>query len=74
MFMEEQKIQIRIYPDGRIKAETKGIKGERCTDYIKILEELLNAETIESEYTHEFYETEQTTIHHIQEDYLQNKN
>ncbi|MBD8067469.1 DUF2997 domain-containing protein [Bacillus sp. PS06] len=58
----EGQIQVRIFPDGRIVAETKGIKGEKCTDYIKILEELLHAETVESSYTEEFYEVEQVQI------------
>lgn len=55
----EKRIQINIFPDGTIQAETKGIKGEKCTDYILILEEILQAEAIEAEYTEEFYETEQ---------------
>ncbi|PGT14276.1 DUF2997 domain-containing protein [Bacillus cereus] len=61
----EKRVQIRILPDGTIQAETKGIKGEKCTDYILILEELLQAEAIEAEYNEEFYETEQ--VQQIQE-------
>ncbi|WHY78020.1 DUF2997 domain-containing protein [Neobacillus sp. WH10] len=57
----EEKIQIRILPDGRIQAETLGIKGEKCTDYIMILENLLNAQAVQAEYTKEFYETEQVS-------------
>ena len=57
----EEKIQIRIFPDGRIQAETLGIKGEKCTDYILILENLLNAQAVQAEYTKEFYETEQVS-------------
>ncbi|WP_172195825.1 MULTISPECIES: DUF2997 domain-containing protein [Saccharibacillus] len=55
----DEKLLIRIFADGRIQAETKGIKGEKCTDMIPLLEELLQAEAIEAEYTSEFYETEQ---------------
>ncbi|ANV74510.1 MULTISPECIES: DUF2997 domain-containing protein [Bacillus] len=55
----EKRVKIRILPDGTVQAETKGIKGEKCTDYILILEELLQAEAIEAQYTEEFYETEQ---------------
>ncbi|MFP4976512.1 DUF2997 domain-containing protein [Paenibacillus sp. CN-4] len=58
----EEKIQIRIYPDGRIEAETLGIKGERCTDMIPVLESLLNAEAVQAEYTEEFYETAVETV------------
>lgn len=68
--MEEEKIVVRIFPDGRIQAETKGIKGEKCTNYIKVLEEILRAQTVESAYTEEFYETEQVTIRQTEQDYL----
>ncbi|ERI09673.1 DUF2997 domain-containing protein [Aneurinibacillus aneurinilyticus] len=69
----KQKIQLRIFPDGRIQAETKGIKGERCTDYITILEEMLNAQAVEAEYTKEFYETEEVKIQQIQPNRLMNE-
>lgn len=45
----EKRVKIRILPDGTVQAETKGIKGEKCTDYILILEELLQAEAIEAQ-------------------------
>lgn len=54
-----EKIQIRILKDGTIETVTNGIKGKKCVDYISILEDLLDAETIESTYTSEYYETEQ---------------
>ncbi|MBM4763818.1 DUF2997 domain-containing protein [Bacillus sp. B15-48] len=69
----EEKIQIRIFPDGRIVAETKGIKGEKCTNYIQLIEELLNAKTVESNYTEEFYETEQVRIKQTERNELKNK-
>lgn len=65
-----EKIQVRIFPDGSIQAETKGIKGEKCTDVIPILERLLNAEAVKAEYTAEFYETEQINIQQTKNDYL----
>lgn len=70
----EEKIQVRIFPDGRIEAITKGIKGEKCTDYIKLLEDIFKAETIESAYTEEFYETEKVMIQQTQHDYLKANN
>jgi hypothetical protein len=57
--MSNQQIQVRIFPDGRIKAEVIGVKGKSCVDYIAILEQLLDAEATESAYTDEYYETEQ---------------
>jgi hypothetical protein len=53
-----KKLRIQIFQDGRIQAEVLGIKGKKCTDYISLLEELLDAETVDSEYTSEYYETE----------------
>lgn len=50
------EINIRIYPDGKVQAEVNGVKGKSCTKYIKILEELLEAETIDSDTTPEYEE------------------
>lgn len=71
--MEEEKIQVRIFPDGRIEATTLGVKGEKCTKYIKVLEDIFQAETIESAYTEEFYEEERIHIQQTQQDYLKIK-
>lgn len=57
-----ERIQVRIFPDGRIEAGTLGIKGEKCTDMIPLLEKLLKAEAVQAEYTEEFYETERIHI------------
>jgi len=58
----EKKIQLRIYPDGTVKASVEGVKGKKCTDYIKIIEDILEAEVIDSEYTPEYYEIEKIEI------------
>lgn len=57
-----RRIQLRVYPDGRIEAVTQGVKGASCTDYIAVLEELLQAETIESAYTPEYYEKQEVRV------------
>lgn len=51
------QVKIRIKPDGEIDAETLGLKGEDCLPYIAMLEELLQAETVDSSVTDEYYET-----------------
>lgn len=61
-----KRIQIQIFPDGSIQAEVQGIKGKKCTDYIKILEEILEAKTVDSAYTPEFYETEEIQVNQSQ--------
>lgn len=60
--MSKKQIRVQIFPDGQIKADVMGIKGKSCTSYIEILEQLLDAETINSDYTDEYFETEQLEI------------
>ncbi|QJD86422.1 DUF2997 domain-containing protein [Cohnella herbarum] len=55
--MSKKQIRVQVFPDGRIQAEVLGVKGKSCTDYIEILEQLLDAETVDSAYTAEYYET-----------------
>jgi len=57
-----KRIRVQIFRDGTIKADVMGIKGKSCTDYIEVLEQLLDAEVIDSGYTAEYYETEQLDI------------
>lgn len=52
----QEQIQVTFGLDGSIKAETIGIKGAKCMASIAALEDLLEAETVDSEYTKEFYE------------------
>lgn len=52
------QIEIKIRPDGKIEAETFGVKGRKCMDYLKIIEQLTNARTVDSDYTEEFYQQE----------------
>lgn len=56
--MEDKKVQIKITEDGKFFAETLGMKGKECLSIIEVLEELLNAETVDSDYTEEFFELE----------------
>ena len=53
-----KKIKLRIYTDGKVEAETNGVKGKACLDYISILESLTGATTVDSEFTAEYYEVE----------------
>lgn len=62
-----KRIQLRVYPDGRIEAEVQGVKGKTCTDYIAVLEELLEAETIQSAFTPEYFETEEVVVRQEQQ-------
>jgi hypothetical protein len=50
-------IVVRIRKDGSIQAETRDIKGDACLPWIRALEELTDARTVDSRYTSEFYES-----------------
>jgi len=54
-----RRIAVTINRDGSIKAETLGITGKTCLDYVPLLEELLEAETIQSEFTADYQASEQ---------------
>jgi hypothetical protein len=49
-----RRIAVTITRDGTIRAETLGIKGKTCLDYVPLLEELLEAETVQSEFTADY--------------------
>ena len=53
-----KQIQIRIFPDGHIETVTKNIKGKLCLKYLQPLEQLLDAQVTDSEFTSEYYESE----------------
>lgn len=58
---QHARIVVRVAPDGAIHAETLGIKGPTCLDYIEVLEDLLDAESVHSEFTSEYDEAGATT-------------
>lgn len=54
--MSTEKIVVKIQVNGEIQVETLGIKGEACLDVIDLMEQLLQAETVDSSFTEEYYE------------------
>jgi hypothetical protein len=52
--MSQKRIQINIDAEGNIKAETLGIHGQRCLDYVSILEDMLDAQSVESRFTADY--------------------
>ncbi len=57
-----KQVRLRLYPDGRVQAETVGIKGPACADVLPLLERLLDAEVVESAWTEEYYQTEDVAV------------
>lgn len=66
--MGTEQIVVRIARDGAIHAETIGLKGPTCLEAIGLLEELLEAQTVASNFTSEYDEvpagTQETTEVH----------
>jgi len=54
-----EKITLKISPDGSIQAETHGIKGKSCLNYIRVIEQLTGARVVDSDFTPEYRETPQ---------------
>lgn len=60
-----KRITLRIRRDGTVEAETHGMKGRECLPYITQLEDMLEAEAVDSDYTQDYYdavETEEQTV------------
>jgi len=56
---EIQEIDIFVRPDGTVKVEVRGVKGQKCLDLTKKIEELLGGKITERVHTDEFHEAEQ---------------
>ena len=56
--MEYQEIDVVIDKDGKVRIEVRGVKGKKCLDLTKDLEEALGGEIEEREMSSEAYETE----------------
>jgi hypothetical protein len=49
--MTQRQIVVTVGPDGTVRAETRGILGERCLDYVAVLEDLIDGHATQSSYT-----------------------
>ena len=56
MTREIELVLLTVNIDGSIQAETKNIFGPKCLATISQLEDLMEAETTQSEYTKDFYD------------------
>lgn len=67
--MTQKKLKIKLLPNGAIEMTTEGIKGKKCVDYVKLLEELTDSKVQEQEFTPEYYEEEYEYIQQDQQVY-----
>lgn len=56
-----KRIRIDLSPDGNVKAETFGIYGQKCMDYVSILEDMLEAQSIQSKFNSDYSKNEEIT-------------
>jgi hypothetical protein len=59
--MTGRRIIVTLGRDGTVRAETSGIHGHACLDAIPLLEDLLDAEVIDSSVTADYHVTEAST-------------
>lgn len=60
--MTQKKLMINVSSDGSIKAETLGILGAKCLDYVAVLEDLLDAQSVESRFTADYALSENQVV------------
>jgi hypothetical protein len=61
--MKSEEIEITVGPDGTVDLQVKGVKGKRCLDLTKDLEDALGGDVEQRKHSAEYYETEATTQH-----------
>jgi hypothetical protein len=57
--MSRRRIVVTVDPDGTVRAQTQGVLGEKCLDYVAVLEDLIDGRTTESAYTEDLHRSEQ---------------
>lgn len=57
MSSDRKQIVLTVAADGTVRAETKGVLGPSCLDQIAVLEDLLDATTVTSEFTADYQRT-----------------
>ncbi len=53
--MASPRVILTVQPDGTVQAKTEGVTGPECLDYIEVLEDLLAANTVTSEFTADYH-------------------
>ena len=54
-----KKLKIKLLPNGLIEMETIGVKGKKCMEYAKFMEEIANARVKSQNLTDEYYQEEE---------------
>ena len=54
---ERVELHVTVGPDGVVSAETRNVTGAACLDYVAVLEDLLQASAVDSNYTADYSRT-----------------
>ena len=57
--MTKKQLKIKLMPNGEIQMETIGIKGQKCLEYIPLMESIADIKITEQKLTEEYYEQEE---------------
>ena len=60
--MTKKQLKIKLLPNGEIQMETIGIKGQKCLEYIPLMESIADIKITEQKFTEEYYEQEDIDI------------
>ena len=60
--MSRVRIEVVVAPDGSVTATTHNTRGTDCLPYIQVLEDLLDATTVDSAYTEDWSTTHSTPV------------
>ena len=63
-----KQIHIKIGTNGKLEAETIGMKGKECLKYLERIEKMADAVTIDSRFNDEYLETSVETGDILQEE------
>lgn len=63
--MADEEVHVYFHPDGRVEIQVCGVKGDKCLEVTKAVEEALGGK-VEREVTAEMYETETEDVKNIQ--------
>lgn len=61
MNMRKRVLKVSVAPDGVVTAETIGFSGSSCLSQISLLEDILEASTVQSAFTQDYFNTQVTT-------------
>lgn len=58
----KQQLRVEIKDDGQVHVKTIGMTDDSCLDYVPLMEELLDAKAIKSEFTDEYLQAQHKIV------------